>query len=83
MVLLPVALYRGRLIPLSVVGPAAAAVAIEAFPASAVDLSLAKYALALATAAAIAARIMRLSDDQWAPRCYREDRSWDELSSLG
>ncbi|TDO45107.1 hypothetical protein EV643_114252 [Kribbella sp. VKM Ac-2527] len=64
-VLLPVALYRGRLIPLWVVGPAAAAVAIEAFPAGAVDLSLAKYALALATATAIAARILQLSDDQW------------------
>jgi hypothetical protein len=64
-VLLPVALYRGRLIPLWVVGPAAAAVAIEAFPAGAVDLSLVKYMLALATAAAVAARILRLSDDEW------------------
>ena len=63
--LLPLALYRGRLVPLWVVAPAAAAVAIEAFPSGAVDLSLAKYTLALAAAVAVAARILRLSDDEW------------------
>jgi hypothetical protein len=63
--LLPLALYRGRLVPLWVVGLAAGAVAIEAFPAGAIDLSPAKYALALAAATAIAVRILRLSDDQW------------------
>ena len=63
--LLPVALYRGLTGPLWVVGLAAAAVAIEALPTGAIDLSLAKYALALAASAAVAARILRLSDDQW------------------
>jgi len=63
--LLPIALYRGGLAPLWVVGLAAAAVAIEAFPSGAVDLSLVKYTLALAAMAAIAARILRLSDAEW------------------
>ena len=63
--LLPVALYRGRLLPLWVVGLAAVAVALEALPSGAVDLGLAKYTLALAANAATAARILRLSDHQW------------------
>ena len=63
--LLPVALYRGRLVALWVVGLAAAAVAMEALPTGAIDFSLVKYALALAASAAVAARILQLSDDQW------------------
>lgn len=63
--LLPIAMYRGGLVPLWVVGLAAAAMAIEAFPSGALDLSMVKYALALAAMTAIAARIVRLSDDEW------------------
>lgn len=63
--LLPVALYRARVVPVWVVGLAAAAIALEALPSGTVDLSLAKYALGLAVATAIAARVLRLSDDQW------------------
>ena len=62
---LPIAMYRGALVPLWVVGLAAAAVAIEAFPSGALDLSLVKYGFALAAMTAIAARILRLSDAEW------------------
>ena len=63
--LLPIAMYRGGLVPLWVVGLAAAAVAIEAFPSGVLDLDTVKYALALAAMTAIAARIVRLSDAEW------------------
>ena len=63
--LLPVALYRGRLVALWVVCLAVAAVAMEALPTGAIDFSLVKYALSLAASAAVAARILQLSDDQW------------------
>ena len=63
--LLPVALYRGRLVTLWVVCLAVAAVAMEALPTGAIDFSLVKYALSLAASAAVAARILQLSDDQW------------------
>ena len=63
--LLPIAMYRGGLVPLWVVGLAAAAVAIEAFPSGVLDLDMVKYALALAAMTAIAARIVRLSDAEW------------------
>jgi hypothetical protein len=63
--LLPIALYRGGFVALWVVGLAASAVAIEAFPTGAVDLSMVKYTLTVAAMAAIAVRILRLSDDQW------------------
>ena len=63
--LLPIALYRGRLVPLWIVGLAAGAVVMEAFPSGTIDLSMAKYALSFAASAAIAVHIVRLTDDQW------------------
>ena len=63
--LLPIAMYRGRLVPLWVVGLAGGAVAIEALPSGTVDLSMVKYTLALAAMTAIAVRVVRLHDDEW------------------
>jgi len=61
---LPIALYRGRLVPLWVVGVAAAAVLVEVVGGTG-PVGYLKYLLALAATTAIAVRILRLDDEQW------------------
>jgi len=63
--LLPIALYRAGMIPLWVVGLAAAAVLVEIVVPGASALSNAKYVFAFAAMTVIAVRILRLDDAQW------------------
>lgn len=64
--LLPVAFYRRRLVPLWVVGLAGTAFVIEVVaPGGVLAAAGAKYALAVAVAVAIARRITKLSDSEW------------------
>jgi hypothetical protein len=65
-VLLPIAFYRRRLAPLWVVGLAGTAFVLEVVAPGDVPAAAAvKYALAVATAAALAWRIAQLSDTEW------------------
>lgn len=65
-VLLPIAYYRRRLVPLWVVGLAGAAFALEVVVPDGVFAAVGiKYAIAAATAGIIALRIMRLSNSEW------------------
>lgn len=64
--LLPLAYYRHRLVPLWVVGLAAGAVVLEVLaPGDMVVTTAAKYALGTATMVAIAWRMRRMSDHEW------------------
>lgn len=64
--LLPLAYYRRRLLPLWVPGLAGAAVVLELLaPGDLVVTTAGKYALGIATMAAIAWRLNRMSDDEW------------------
>jgi hypothetical protein len=64
--LLPIAFYRRRLVPLWVVGLAGSAFVLEVVAPGGILVVLgAKYALAAAAAVAIAWRIWQLSDAQW------------------
>jgi hypothetical protein len=62
---LPIALYRSGLVPLWVVGLAGAAVLVEVVVPGTSVITNAKYVLAFAAMTAIAARILRLDDEQW------------------
>ena len=65
-ILLPIAFYRRRLVPLWVVGLAGLAFALEvAAPGDVLVAAGVKYALAAATATALAWRVARLSDSEW------------------
>ncbi len=65
-ILLPVAFYRRRLVPLWVVGLAGAAFTLEiAAPGDVLALAALKYALAAAAATALAWRITQLSGAEW------------------
>ena len=64
--LLPIAYYRRRLVPLWVVGLAAAAFVLEVVvPGGVLAVVGAKYALGAAVEVALAWRIMQLSDAEW------------------
>ncbi len=64
--LLPVAFYRRRLVPLWVVGLAGVAFLIEVVaPGDMLALTGLKYALAAAAATAISWQILQLSNSQW------------------
>lgn len=64
--LLPIAFYRRRLVPLWVVGLAGAAFVLEVVaPGGVLVVAGFKYALAAATATALAWRIAQLSDAEW------------------
>ncbi len=64
--LLPLAFYRRRLVPLWVVGLAAAAFVLEVVaPGGVLAAAGLKYALAVVSTAAVAWRITQLSDSEW------------------
>ena len=62
---LPIALYRGRLLPLWAVAPAAGAVAIEAVSLGGGWAAATKYGLALLSAALISTHLLRLTPAAW------------------
>jgi len=65
-ILLPIAFYRRRLVPLWVVGLAGMAFALEVVaPSGVLAAGGVKYALAAAAGVALAWRITRLSNSQW------------------
>jgi hypothetical protein len=64
--LLPLAYYRRRLVPLWVVGLAGAAIVLELVaPGDMVITTAAKYAFGIAAIGAIAWRMRGMSDDEW------------------
>lgn len=65
-ILLPIAFYRRRLVPLWVVGLAGMAFVLEVVvPGGVAAVAGVKYALATATAVALAWRITQLSNSEW------------------
>lgn len=65
-ILLPIAFYRRRLVPLWVVGLAGMAFVLELVaPGDMLAVAGVKYALAAAAATALARRIAQLSDSEW------------------
>lgn len=62
---LPIALYRGRLVPLWAVAPAAGALAIEAVSLGGAWVAATKYALAFLSAAVVSGHLLRLSPSEW------------------
>lgn len=65
-ILLPIAFYRRRLVPLWVVGLAGIAFVLEVVaPGGILAVAGVKYALAAAAATALAWRIMQLSNTEW------------------
>ena len=62
---LPIALYRGKLVPLWALAPAVGAVAIEAVSLGGGWAAATKYALSLASAVVISAHLMAMRTSEW------------------
>ena len=65
MLILQIALVRGRIVPSWVLAPVGAAIVIEILSLGTVASALAKQSLALTAAAVVAARVWQLTQEQW------------------